>query len=232
MNKDGFMLYCSHYPALNILTLEEKGMLLDAIFLYQINGDILCTVPPAVIVAFSFMKQQFDRDAIKYENVIKKNTANGAKGGRPKKENPKNPPLFSESKDIPSDTKNTTGISGTPDNTGSETTPPPDEYTPPPSASDIPPKKVSVNKVTSPAFHPPTLQEVESYCNERKNNINAQLFIDYYTARGWMIGKNKMKDWRAAVRTWEGKQKEAKNKSQYIHPSCDYLNDKKHDSRF
>ena len=52
-------------------------------------------------------------------------------------------------------------------------------------------------------FTPPTLEEVESYCFERNNNVDAQSFIDFYSAKGWMIGKNKMKDWKAAVRTWE-----------------------------
>lgn len=53
------------------------------------------------------------------------------------------------------------------------------------------------------AFCPPTQEEVEAYCCERQNNVNAQKFIDFYSAKGWMIGKNKMKDWKAAVRTWE-----------------------------
>jgi predicted phage replisome organizer len=57
-------------------------------------------------------------------------------------------------------------------------------------------------------FHPPTLGEIIDYCRERKsqghkNNVDAERFIDYYTSKGWMIGKNKMKDWKAAVRTWE-----------------------------
>ena len=52
-------------------------------------------------------------------------------------------------------------------------------------------------------FTPPTLEEVTAYCIERNNNIDAQHFIDYYTSNGWLVGKNKMKDWKAAVRTWE-----------------------------
>jgi hypothetical protein len=52
-------------------------------------------------------------------------------------------------------------------------------------------------------FTPPTLEQVQEYCRERQNNIDPQRFIDYYAARGWLIGKNKMKDWKAAVRTWE-----------------------------
>lgn len=49
----------------------------------------------------------------------------------------------------------------------------------------------------------PSLEEIKNYCIERKNNINADHFYDYYSSKGWMIGKNKMKDWKAAVRNWE-----------------------------
>lgn len=52
-------------------------------------------------------------------------------------------------------------------------------------------------------FTPPTVDEVKAYCLERNNKIDAQTFIDFYEAKGWMIGANKMKDWKAAVRTWE-----------------------------
>lgn len=52
-------------------------------------------------------------------------------------------------------------------------------------------------------FSPPSLKEVLEYCNERKNKIDAQQFIDFYESKGWYVGKNKMKDWRASVRTWE-----------------------------
>ena len=52
-------------------------------------------------------------------------------------------------------------------------------------------------------FTPPTVEEVKAYCDERKNGIDPQCFIDFYSAKGWMIGSNRMKDWRAAVRNWE-----------------------------
>lgn len=53
----------------------------------------------------------------------------------------------------------------------------------------------------------PTIQEVSNYCRERGNSVDPQRFIDYYSANGWMVGKNKMKDWKAAVRTWEANRK-------------------------
>jgi hypothetical protein len=56
-------------------------------------------------------------------------------------------------------------------------------------------------------FIVPSLQEVSGYCQERNNNVDSQKFFDFYESKGWMVGKNKMKDWKAAVRTWENKSK-------------------------
>ena len=53
------------------------------------------------------------------------------------------------------------------------------------------------------AFAPPTLEEVTKYIQERNNGVNADKWFNFYTAKGWMVGRNKMKDWKAAVRTWE-----------------------------
>jgi uncharacterized protein YdaU (DUF1376 family) len=50
----------------------------------------------------------------------------------------------------------------------------------------------------------PTGEEIVSYCQERKNSVSPEKFLSYYQSNGWMVGKNKMKDWRAAIRTWEG----------------------------
>ena len=57
-------------------------------------------------------------------------------------------------------------------------------------------------------FRPPSVDEVAAYCRERKNNVDPQRFVDFYAAKGWMVGKNKMKDWKAAVRTWERRDSE------------------------
>ena len=62
---------------------------------------------------------------------------------------------------------------------------------------------IESNTNTNTRFAPPALEEVEKYCKERGNNVNAQGFIDYYSSNGWKVGKNPMKDWKAAVRTWE-----------------------------
>lgn len=64
-------------------------------------------------------------------------------------------------------------------------------------------------------FTPPTLEEVISYCKERNNSVDPQKWYDFYSAKGWMIGKNKMKDWKAAVRTWERRCDSKPQKSKY-----------------
>lgn len=69
-------------------------------------------------------------------------------------------------------------------------------------------KGESVRGEKAKRFIPPSVEEVEQYCIERSNNIDAQSFIDFYESKGWMIGKNKMKDWKAAVRTWERSRKQ------------------------
>lgn len=66
-------------------------------------------------------------------------------------------------------------------------------------------KKVAPKKER---FKPPTVQEVQDYCNERQNGIQAYTFVNFYQSKGWKVGNQPMKDWRAAVRTWEQKNKQ------------------------
>lgn len=63
--------------------------------------------------------------------------------------------------------------------------------------------KNNINNNIKGTFQKPTLEEVKQYCLERKNNVDPENFIDYYESNGWLVGKNKMKDWKASVRTWE-----------------------------
>ena len=73
-----------------------------------------------------------------------------------------------------------------------------------------------VNNIGDKKFTPPTLEEVKAYCDERKNSVDPDTFINFYESKGWFVGKNKMKDWKAAVRTWENKNRDNKsNKNQF-----------------
>ena len=62
-------------------------------------------------------------------------------------------------------------------------------------------------------FTPPTAEDVAYYCLERNNGVDSIKWHNFYAAKGWLIGKNKMKDWKAAVRTWEEKDGKAISKS-------------------
>lgn len=66
----------------------------------------------------------------------------------------------------------------------------------------------------SPRFIPPTLEEVQTYISENNYIIDAQKFIDYYQSNGWIVGKTKMKDWKATVRGWERREQERFRKQQ------------------
>lgn len=58
------------------------------------------------------------------------------------------------------------------------------------------------------AMKRPTVEEVGAYCAERGNGIDPRVFVDFYASKGWLVGKTPMRDWRAAVRTWESKRKQ------------------------
>lgn len=69
---------------------------------------------------------------------------------------------------------------------------------------------ISINikeNIKRKVFIKPTIEEIEQYCKERNNGINAEVFYDFYESKDWYVGKNKMKDWKASVRTWEQRNK-------------------------
>ena len=69
-------------------------------------------------------------------------------------------------------------------------------------------------------FSKPTIEEITEYCKERNNGINANAFYDFYESKDWYVGKNKMKDWKACIRTWE----QRNNKKQIEEPVPEWFN--------
>jgi len=66
--------------------------------------------------------------------------------------------------------------------------------------------KESISKdIPKKVFTKPSLEQIQEYCKERCNNVDFERFYDFYESKGWMVGSNKMKDWKACVRTWEKK---------------------------
>ena len=78
---------------------------------------------------------------------------------------------------------------------------------------DIDIKKKNIKKEK---FTKPTINEIQEYCTERNNSVNAESFFNFYESKDWYVGKNKMKDWKAAIRTWEQRTNKTTNKEEEI----------------
>ena len=88
---------------------------------------------------------------------------------------------------------------------------------------DIDSESDSETKPRSKRFRPPSLEEVAAYCKERASNVDPAHFVDYYEARGWKLGKNTMKSWKAAVRSWEARSQSNFNTGGSHNPFLDAL---------
>ena len=138
-------------------------------------------------------KQAIDRARAESE----KQTANGSRGGRPRSAQNK-PTETQQNPTKPNKTQqNPTKPMETPKDKEKET------------EKELKETTLSGGKEKPlTRFSPPSVDDVESYCRERQNDVNAQRFVDFYAAKGWRIGKEPMKDWKAAVRTWEARDSE------------------------
>ncbi|AZA73542.1 DUF6291 domain-containing protein [Chryseobacterium indoltheticum] len=223
-DKNGFLLYKDLIKTVQKLPMEKAGELFMHILKY-VNDENPETNDLLIEVAFEPVKQKLKRDLKKYEETKEKNRENANKRWQKDKPTALNemPNNATASDCIPEDTKH--ADSDTVNDSGNDTDTVTDilleketkeENLHFPESQDLfsdnevktdseeKPKKVAQKKV----FRPPTVQEVQIYCNERKNGISAFSFVNFYQAKDWMIGKNKMKDWQAAVHTWEQKEKE------------------------
>lgn len=170
------------------LTDEEAGRLFRALLLYAQgeNPEFLGNER----FVFPSMRAQIDRDKDAYEAVVERNKRNGSKGGRPKS-NPENP-------DEPS------GLFGNPEN--------PDEPKTKTKTKTKTKNKINIGGAGGdPApkrkrFSPPSVEEVRTYINSMGYSVSAQGFVDFYTSNGWKVGKNTMRDWKAAVRGWQARE--------------------------
>lgn len=83
--------------------------------------------------------------------------------------------------------------------------------------------KVRLDKDKPSKKIPPDINQVKKYCQERNNNVDADKWFDFYSSKGWMIGKNKMVDWKSAVRTWEKNEKKSGLSKKYDYEGDDTL---------
>lgn len=82
-------------------------------------------------------------------------------------------------------------------------------------------EKKTGDKPPARKFIKPTVEQVKAYCRERSNGIDAERFVDYYESNGWRVGKTPMKDWQAAVRTWERRDKDERGTGKGVNQDKD-----------
>ena len=223
MAKPGVMFYFEIRPCIKRLTLEEKGQLFEAILDYGEYGAIP-EVDGAVGVAWDFIQQRLDRDTGRYDEKVEQ-TKYAVAVREAKKKGIQLPPFekwrilsdeerdrllsddnerypnsttISTSNSTTISTSNSTSISNSKDNKEN--------------MADKPP--------TRHRFSPPSVEDVREYCKEKGYNVDPERFVDYYTSNGWKVGRNPMKDWKAAARTWAKKEKPNGMPVQY-HPEDD-----------
>lgn len=190
---DGFIFYESFAEAIDLLPAEDQLEAYKAICSYGITGELPEFDSNAARAIFIMAKPQIDAN--------QKKRAGGTTGGRPRKETngfESEIPMVSETETYGFETEKPM-VSGFDEN-------------------EKPKEKVKVKekvkekekekeKESAPRMARPTVEEVSEYCRERGNNVNAQHFVDFYQSKGWKVGTQPMKDWRACVRTWEQREK-------------------------
>ena len=185
-------LYSRYLQTLAPFTDAERGRIMTAMLTYSTMGEIPEFEGNERYI-WPTIQAQIDRDASVYQEKCAKNRANGAKGGRPLK----NQTDIEKTKRFSEEPKkaNTNTNTKTNRNTKSNDI-----------EADKPPARHK--------FSPPTLEEVQTYCKEKGYAIDPGRFVDYYTSNGWRVGKNPMKDWKAAVRSWNGKEQQQNGKTE------------------
>ena len=224
MSRDTMVYYRSFRESLRELPPDLYKVVSETIFDYAFEG--IAPGPDSNAVAkalFIAIKPVIDNAHNRYDACVE----NGRKGGAPKgsrnnpsgkaiqpNQYPNQEPNLYKDKDVDKDKdiESKGGVGG-----GSETPP---VCNNPEGMSADEPRKVAAKRA---AFVAPSPQEVKDYISEKGYTVDAQRFIDFYEAKGWMIGKNKMKDWRAAVRTWARRPDETPNQTNHETRKTNFL---------
>ena len=211
-DKNSFLLYADQLELIEMLPDEVAGKLFKIIMQYV--NDLEPEVNDLTLkLAFEPIKRQLKRDLKKYDKK-REERSNAGKLGNISRYHPDLYTLYKEGKKTASECID---IAEARKNSHSDA----ERSQPLAKLADNDNDNVNVNdtvndnvidssiKPPNPLkrgkrFQKPTLEEVKEYCMKRGNSVNPEKWMNHYTANGWKVGKNSMKDWRAAVRTWEG----------------------------
>ena len=214
-DKNGFLLYKDLIHSVKKLPKEKAGELFLHILEY-VNDHNPETDDLLIELAFEPVKQSLKRDLKKYEKTKEKNRENALK--RWQKPQSETMPINATASDrMPTDAKHADSDIDNGSDSVSDTD---NDILLEKETKEIPPKNLIEDDLVNPeteqrkkvaqkkeSFKPPDPIDVQDYCDERQNGINGQYFCDFYASKGWKVGNQKMIDWKAAVRTWEQKNK-------------------------
>ena len=219
MERESFVFYSSFLKAIRAIKKRDiQAELALAIIEYGITGETT-ECGEVVSMAMELIKPQIEANNKKYINGTK-GAEHGVKGGRPKKEKPQDNPKVTPEKPLknPKITPNVNDNVNVNDNNISFLEKKKQKSDAAVSDlvenenSESPLETLQTPKEQSGGgrkrFTIPTPEEVQAYCDERKNGITGQQFCDFYSSKGWKVGSQPMKDWKAAVRTWEMRRKD------------------------
>ena len=167
----------------------ERGRLITAVLKYA-SGDQIPELVGGEKYTFYALKSQIDRDKQSYAELSARRKEIGALGGLAK--------ATKRYQELPNASKSYQTLAN-----ATKTCQDKDKE------EDIRPTKEKTPTESKRKFSPPSLEEVREYCRQRKNAVKPEAFVDFYTSKGWMVGKTPMKDWKAAVRNWEHHEKPA-----------------------
>lgn len=199
-------MYTDYMEQVSMLSREQRGDLFTAIMAYASNTE-LPNMDGVTMMAFCFIRSQMDRDRSKYQETIEKRREAGKQGGRPKAngsdEKAKKANGFSEKQTEAKKADNVNENDNVDVNVNVNENVDEDEKE----------KKKGTNVPKEKSrFVPPSVENVTEYCRENDYRyVDANYFVDFYISKNWYVGKNKMKDWKAAVRNWQ-RQESAKHK--------------------
>lgn len=197
------MLYLDTLPQWKMLTDQQAGILIKALLSYAQTGEQLCSDDGMLMMAFSFIAAQIDRDSEKYESKCERNRRIAQE-----REERRRAEREQESTNVHERARTCTNVTYTDTNTETDTNTDTERET---DTNADKPRRTHAHIGSS--FVPPSVAEVQAYCKQRGNGIDAQRFVDYHASIGWILSGNPIRDWKAVVRKWESTQtKSARDK--------------------
>lgn len=189
--RPGTMIYFDLLPVVQCLSREAAGNLLVAMLEYGKDGKLPdFSTSEGLNVAWVYAKQMIDRDKARYANRILRHTYGGYKREAQRRE-----------EEILSFEGWYQQIYLPSLEPGEE--PPLPPLSLPETGKSAEPSASGKRRGGGQRFAPPTVEEVRAYCAERRNGVDPEAFVDFYASKGWRVGNQPMKDWKASVRMWE-----------------------------